>query len=140
MPSLDIDGVKVLPRLPDYVSEYARTTPDATAVVFNDERYSYRELEHQVHRWSCALLASGVQKGDRVAMLSTPRPEFWIAFLATARIGGIWVGLNPRYTQRECSYVVGDAEPTVLVSIATFDGIDYQEHLNTLTSAHARAA
>ena len=136
MPSLDISGVKVLPRLPDYVTEYANTTPDATAVVFDNERICYAELEHQIRRWARALLASGVRKGDRVAMLSTPRPEFWIAFLATARIGGIWVGLNPRYTHRECAYVVGDAQPSVLVSIAAFDGIDYQEHVDAVSAAH----
>ncbi len=136
MPALDIDGIAVLPRLPDYVARYAQATPDSVAVVSGEQRLSYAELETSVDRWSRALLAAGVGKGDRVAMLSTPRAEFWIAFLAASRIGAIWVGLNPRYTVRECEYVVDDAEPSVLISIAAFDGTSYQAHVTALTTAH----
>ena len=136
MPALEIDGTAVLPRLPDYVTHFARTTPDATAVVSGERRLSYADLEEDVVAWARALLAAGVGKGDRVAMLSTPRAEFWIAFLATSRIGAIWVGLNPRYTVRECEYIVGDAEPSALISLAVFDGANYQRHMDALATAH----
>ncbi|MEM9209000.1 MAG: class I adenylate-forming enzyme family protein, partial [Pseudomonadota bacterium] len=133
MPRLDIDGVAVLPRLPDYVSKFAKSAPGSIAVVSDTERFTYAELDKAVARWARALLAAGVSKGARVAMLSTPRAEFWIAFLATARIGAVWVGLNPRYTTRECDYVVDDAEPSILISLAEYAGADYRDHIETLT-------
>jgi len=136
MPRLDIDGVEVLPRISDYVDLYAGRTPDRTAVVSRNRRLSWRELQDAVDACARAYIAQGVRRGDRVAMLSTPRAEFWIAFLAAARIGAIWVGLNPRYTLRECDYVVGDAEPRLLLSLASFEERQYRETVDALRARH----
>ena len=134
MPVMTIDGVTVLPRLSDYVDRYATETPAALAVVSSSQRLSYSDLKTQVDVWSRALLAAGIRKNDRVAMLCTPRAEFWIAFLATSKIGAIWLGLNPRYSIRECEYVVADAEPTLLFTLSEFAGQPYAEHVGALTA------
>lgn len=134
MPVMSIDGVTVLPRLSDYVDRYATETPAALAVVSSSQRLSYSDLKTQVDVWSRALLAAGIRKNDRVAMLCTPRAEFWIAFLATSKIGAIWLGLNPRYSIRECEYVVADAEPTLLFTLSEFAGQPFAEQIGALTA------
>ena len=53
------------------------------------------------------LLELGVKKGDRVFMLSAARDESFYTYMATAMVGGIWFGLNPRYTRDEFLYMVG---------------------------------
>jgi acyl-CoA synthetase (AMP-forming)/AMP-acid ligase II len=63
-----------------------------------------------------------VAPGDRVGLLSTPRPEFVVCYLAATKIGAIWFGLNPRYTVPEIAYVLGDAEPRLVLSIEEFEG------------------
>lgn len=135
-PTLDIGGTRALPRISDYVDRYALRTPQATAVVCSGRRIDYGTLKRRVDAFAKALLAAGVRKRDRVAMLSTPRAEFWIAFLATAKLGAIWVGLNPRYSVRECDYVVADAGPLLLVAIAEYGGTRYQAHVDALLGAH----
>lgn len=117
-PSLEVDGVAVLPRLPDYVDLFAGKTPEELAIVCGSRRVDYGHLKIKVYRFAAALLDAGTRKGDRVAMLSPPCLEFWIVFLATAKIGALWVGLNPRYSERECSYVLTDAAPRLLITIA----------------------
>ena len=62
-----------------------------------------------------AMIAAGVGKGDRVAMLAPPSPDFLTVFLATAAVGAIWVGLNPRYRYEELAYVVSDCAPRLIV-------------------------
>ena len=109
----------------DYLDYHAATQPTAEAMVHLERRWSWRELKVEVDRWARALLALGVTKGDRVACLSTPRPEFWISFLAASRIGAIWVGLNPRYTQRELAYVMRDSAPVLLVALARHGDRDF---------------
>ena len=115
---LDIDGTRVEARISDYLDRYAESRPGEEAIVCGTRRMTYAGLVEQVDAVARALLAAGVRRGDRVAMLSTPRAEFWIVFLATARIGAIWVGLNPRYSLRECDYVLRDAEPALLILMA----------------------
>jgi acyl-CoA synthetase (AMP-forming)/AMP-acid ligase II len=100
----------------DYVYYYAKTQPDAEAMVLNNTRTSYAVMAEKVDEYAQALLVAGIQKGDRVATLCTPSPDFFILFLATASIGAIWVGLNPKYTFDELCYVVEDARPKLILT------------------------
>jgi acyl-CoA synthetase (AMP-forming)/AMP-acid ligase II len=122
----------ILTRITDYVHRFAAERPDHEAVVFDDERISYRELERRVDACARALLAAGVRKGDRVAMLSTSRPEYWVVFLATAGVGAIWTGLNPRHRLEEFRYHVGDAKPKLIVAFTEFEGRSYADDLLSL--------
>lgn len=96
------------------VAEWAATVPDDTAMIFETRSWTYAELAAEVDAFARALLAGGITAGDRVATMSTPRPEFLISYLAATSIGAIWQGLNPKYTERELEHVVGDAGPSIL--------------------------
>ena len=98
-------------KISDYLHSYGQYQPEKQAVVFGDKRITYAELSQQVTQCAKALLASGIQKGDRVATLCTSRPEYWITFLATTQIGAIWMDLNPKYRLQEMQYIVGDVQP-----------------------------
>ncbi|TAJ68864.1 MAG: long-chain fatty acid--CoA ligase [Phenylobacterium sp.] len=115
----------------------AAEKPDAEAVVFQDERLTYGALVGEVEQVARALLAAGVKPGDRVAMLATCRLEFWLVFLATTAIGGIWLGLGTRNQLDELRYVVNDAEPALLIGISDFEGRDYRDDLRTLAAETA---
>ena len=124
------------PRISDYVRYYAERTPGTEAMVLDDERVTYRDFHMRVEELARALLAAGVRKGDRVATLCTPSPAYFVCFLATASIGAIWVGLNPRYQLNELSYVTGDSEPVLLLARSSIDGRDYTPELGKLAGAH----
>ena len=113
------------PRISDYVYHYANKLPQRDALVFGDLHIKYARFGEEVRQCARALLAAGVQKGDRVAMLSTPRPEFFIVLLATADIGAIWVGLNPQYQFEEMHYMISDARPKVLIALTEFEDRNY---------------
>ncbi len=131
------DGVPVLARISDYPAHWAERTPGAPAVYFADERRDYPWLRDEVDRFARALIAAGIGKGDRVSVLSTPRPEFFVAFLATVSIGGIWVGLNPRYTPGEIARVLSDAAPGIVFCLAAFEGEDLAGRLAEAASLAA---
>lgn len=120
------------PRISDYVAWWAQKKPDADAMVLGVARISYLQFHEAVERLARALLADGVKKGDRVATLQTSHPDYFISFLATASIGAIWVGLNPRYQLEELKYVITDAEPTVLLARTYVEGRDYSEDIYAL--------
>jgi long-chain acyl-CoA synthetase len=112
------------PTVYDYLAHWATHTPDAPAYFFGNRAVSYAELAQQVDRLARALLARGIQPGDRVAMLSTPRPEAWISFLATTSIGAVWVGLNPRYRDRELCHVLDNSRPALILGLRHHNGHD----------------
>ena len=100
----------------DYVYYFAAKTPDAEAVVLGDQRLTYQQLADEVDGCAKGLISMGIEKGDRVATLCTPCPDYFIMLMATASLGAIWVGLNPKYTIDELSYVLMDAEPRAIFS------------------------
>lgn len=116
----------------DYIAYSAKHTPEAEAVVFEGQRLSYAELNQQVNLYARALMAMGVTKGDCVATLATPSSDYWVMFLATVSIGGIWLGLNPKYKLPEFRYIVEDAKPKALFTIARFEKNNYEEIVTML--------
>ena len=127
-----IPKIPLKQRLSDYPQYYANSTPDREAAVLGLHRLSYRDFADQIDQCAKALLASGIGPGDRVATLSNPHPIALILFMACARIGAIWVGLNTRSTYDELAYIMADAQPGLLFSITEFEGRDYREDLQRL--------
>ena len=97
-----------------YLEHYARQQPDAEAVVSGNERWSYTTLKHQVDGCARALLAHDIRPGDRIAYLTPPNAGFVALLLAAQAIGGIAVGVNPRYRQREILHILRDSAPKLL--------------------------
>lgn len=95
-------------------------------------RLTYGALADEIDALARAMLAADVVKGDRVATLQTPRPEFMVAFLAAASIGAIWVGLNPRYRLQELQYLVDDCSPRLLIARSRIGERSYATELAAL--------
>ncbi|MBP7335199.1 class I adenylate-forming enzyme family protein [Niveispirillum sp.] len=125
----------LLPRISDYATWQANQQPDAIAMKLDGVATTYATLAAQVEGLARALLAAGVTKGDRVASLLPPHPQFLVDFLATASIGAIWVGLNPRYQLDELRHVVTDAEPRVLLGRQRIGERRYETELMALTAS-----
>lgn len=116
-------------RIGQCVSHHAAREPEREAAVHHDRRLTYGELETAMTRWAKALLAAGLDHGDRVAMLTPPSTEWLTVMLATTEIGAIWCGYHPRYKRPEFKHVTELAEPTVLIGFRHIHGRDYAEDL-----------
>lgn len=125
-----------LPCLADYAFHHARRTPGAEAILFEDRRLTYGDLAENVLQWARGMMACGVGRGDRVATLSTTRPEHLFCFLAAAHIGAIWLGLNPRFTRAEMRRVLDDARPVLLFAMPKFEDRDFRADIEILASEY----
>ena len=119
-------------RIFDYLYLHAQKTPAQEAVGIGESMQSYADLLGSVEDCARALLALGIRKGDRVATLYPPHPDYFIILLATTAIGGIWLGLNPRYTRAELEHVIADAEPSVIFTRSHIDNRQYLEEMQDL--------
>lgn len=119
----------------DAVDHWANLRPDADATWFRGEVLTYGELARRVDRFARALVGAGLRKGDTVAVLTTSRPEFLIALTAVHKAGGVYVGINPNYTQREQMHVVNDSRPVMLFSLAEVGGRDYSGDIAAVASS-----
>lgn len=130
-------AIPALNLISDYSSHYASLVPTRQALVLDGRRVTYAQLVDKVDECARALIATGVKKGDRIATLSPPHPDFFILFLASASIGTIWMGLDPRYQLDELRYVIGDAQPRYLFTRTRIGKRHYDQELTTLNEEHA---
>ncbi|MDB5470123.1 MAG: malonyl-CoA synthase [Caulobacter sp.] len=82
----------------------------------------YGDLDGLTGQWANALAGLGVQPGDRVAVQVEKSPENLILYLATVRIGAVFLPLNTAYTLVELEYFIGDAEPALIVCDPAVEG------------------
>ncbi|MEZ5273221.1 MAG: long-chain-fatty-acid--CoA ligase [Ilumatobacteraceae bacterium] len=95
-------------------------TNEALFDVAADRRFTYAELNDRTNQVAHALLASGVQKGDRVALLMMNSHEFVTSFFAVAKVGAVIVPLNWRLVPDELEFIVKDAGCTVMIAGGEF--------------------
>ena len=76
------------------------------AVVCGDLRLTYRQFGERVNRWANAMRALGVEKGDRVAILSQNCHRILEAFFGTPLLGSILMPLNFRLVSDDFEYIL----------------------------------
>ncbi len=116
-----------------YVDKWSLERPDAEAIVFGARRMTWSQLADAVDRTARALLALGVEKGECVAFISNPRPEFIITFMAAAKISAIWVGLSPRFSIQETNRILRDCRPAVLITQDRYEKVNLVERALTFS-------
>ncbi len=119
-------------KISDYVYAHAEQKPNAEALVWNDQRINYQSFASAVETLSRALIASGVERGDRIGFLGAPRPEFIIVMMAVVDVGAIWMGLHPRYQLAEFRHVIGQAAPKLIFAFEEIEERIYSPELASL--------
>ncbi|HEX4582736.1 MAG TPA: amino acid adenylation domain-containing protein, partial [Acidobacteriaceae bacterium] len=102
--------------VPRLVEQWARATPDAAAVVFEDTTVSYRELHERSLRQARLLLANGVQPGDIVAVALPRSEQLLVVLLAIMRAGAAYLPVELDGPNDRIALVLEDASPTVLIA------------------------
>jgi acyl-CoA synthetase (AMP-forming)/AMP-acid ligase II len=90
--------------------------PDRLALVGRHGRYSYRELDREANRAAHALRELGVVPGERVAACLPNDAAIAVAFLASMRLGALWVGVNRVLAPREKVHILNDSGAALLLA------------------------
>jgi fatty-acyl-CoA synthase len=101
--------------------------PDNEALVsrHQDVRFTYAQLDAEVDRAARALLAAGLEPGDRVGIWSPNCWEWVLIQYATARAGVILVNVNPAYRTSELEYALNQSGCRMLIAASAFKTSDY---------------
>ncbi|MGQ0502026.1 MAG: AMP-binding protein [Panacagrimonas sp.] len=105
----------------DFLRRAARREPDKIAIVENQTRLSYGALDARVSRCANALVAAGLERGDRVVSLCNNSLDFVVAMFGIHRAGMIWVPVNTGLNIDDVRYILEHSEARyVLVDAALF--------------------
>ncbi|MBT4690986.1 MAG: long-chain fatty acid--CoA ligase [Rhodospirillaceae bacterium] len=113
-----------------YLGKRAHLNPNVEAIVdvATDRRFSFREVDERANAIANAMLAKGIKKGDRVAILMMNGVEFFECFMGLAKIGAISVPLNWRLVADELTYILKDAGAVALIYGGDFGAVVAEIH------------
>jgi fatty-acyl-CoA synthase len=114
----------------------ASAHPDQDALVDSHEqlRYSYRELDEASDELGRALMARGLQRGDRLAVWSPNRAEWVLTQLAAAKTGLVLVPVNPALRVPEAAYELRQSGTRAVLAAHSFRATSFEKSV-----AEARA-
>jgi len=100
----------------DFIFCSAARTPGSEALVHGSRRLNYAALADLVQRTAAALLASGLERGERVAVYMEKNVENVGAMFGAAAAGGVFVPVNPLLKPEQVTYILADCNVRVLVT------------------------
>ncbi|MBD7909480.1 acyl-CoA synthetase [Sporosarcina gallistercoris] len=120
-----IDHVQSVRRntLGDLLLRTSERFPKKHALVFNNQRLTYEELDALVNRTANGLLSNGIKKGDFVTVMSRNSLDFVVLNFALARIGSVMVPINYMLTEDEISYIIEHAQIHAVFASMEFTAI-----------------
>ena len=104
----------------DYLDQLAAGHSTKTALLFKGATMSYGSLSALSTAFAAALVALGIRKGDRVALMLPNCPQFFVAQFGIWKAGGIVVALNPTYSEREVEQALMATGTTAVVVLTSF--------------------
>jgi fatty-acyl-CoA synthase len=113
-------GITIGTALRDAARRYP--THDAVVSIFQGQRLTYAALDQDADRVASALLASGIGRGDRIAIWSANRIEWLIVHHGAVRIGAIVVTVNPALRQEEARHVLQNSGSKMVFASCNFRG------------------
>ncbi len=119
-------------------ARWARRTPDAVAIVYENEqgetaRFTYRDLDTAARRLASCLISRGVQHGDRIAIVMPQRFETAVAHIACQRLGAIAMPLSILFGADAMAFRLQDS--AARVAIADETAVDTLRHVRATCPA-----
>lgn len=96
--------------------EQVDKTPNKTAVIFEDKKMTYAELNKQASRLAQYLIDNNIQKEELVIVCMDYSPEVVVSILGILKAGAAYVPIDPTYPQNRINYLVEDTKATFVLT------------------------
>mgnify|MGYP001417009050 FL=1 len=101
--------------VPMQIAAFARETPDAIAIYYEDEKISYKELIDRSNKYAQWFLKNNLAKGDVVALMMENRPEFLACWIGITQVGGTVALINTNLSGQPLDYSLGISQANNLI-------------------------
>lgn len=98
------------------IVQQCKQTPDALAILFNEERITYRQLEDITNRLANFLKSKGIKAGSLVGVMTLPGPLMLIGMIGILKSGAAYVPVDPSYPAERIKYILTHAKIQILLT------------------------
>ena len=96
--------------------EQVEKTPDNVAIIFENQKFTYRELNENVNRLARYLQNMNVKKSDTVSILLNRNVYLITSILAVLKLGACYIPISPEYPQNRINYILDASNSKLLIS------------------------
>jgi amino acid adenylation domain-containing protein len=136
---------EAIPQLHDYLERAAARLPEKVALVVGEERVTYRDWDARANALAAALVASGVERGDRVVVFGDNTVETCVAFWAVLKANAIVSVVNAQTKLDKLAYYLNDCRAKAMITDEHLErtwrpALDRTKHLVAVISSGAGVA
>jgi len=100
----------------DFLEQSAQRTPTKTALVFEDKRLTYADLDGMANKLAQAMCAQGVRRGDRILLWLSNSVELAVAIFAALKANAVFVTVNVSTKPDKLQYLASNCRAAALVT------------------------
>ncbi|MFX0195926.1 MAG: class I adenylate-forming enzyme family protein [Candidatus Hodarchaeota archaeon] len=100
----------------NFLENSARKYPDKVALIYQNQRLTYQEVDENANQLACSLRDQGIKRGDRVAILMDSSPEAVISLFGILKMDGIFLMLSPTMKSNKLEYILNDCQVKALIT------------------------
>ncbi len=122
--------------------EQVEKTPDNIAVVFENQKLTYRELNEKANSLACYLRENGIERNNIVGIMVKRSLEMIVSILAVLKAGACYIPIDPEYPQDRIEYMLNNSNTKLLLTFkrlenkVTFDNKLFVELDNELYNSN----
>ncbi|MBW1650711.1 MAG: AMP-binding protein, partial [Deltaproteobacteria bacterium] len=98
------------------IERQANKTPNNTAVIFNDNKISYKELNEQANRLARFLIKQGINNESIIAIMNRRSIDTVIQALAILKTGGAYLPINPDFPKDRIFYMLKNSNAKIIIT------------------------
>ncbi|WP_141036517.1 AMP-binding protein, partial [Listeria monocytogenes] len=137
------DTYAELPNKQTFVERFEKqvaNTPDQTAITFEGESLTYKELNVRVNQLAHKLRAEGVEANSLVGLMTNRSIEMMVSIYGILKAGGAYVPMDPSQPSDRINYILNDSQPTLLITDRPLDtSIEFDRKVIDVTKKDALA-
>jgi len=111
------------------LQDKAEENPEKEAVIFEDRRITYEELNEKAERLANFLMNRGIGRDDKVAIWLPNIPEWIVAWFAIPKIGAVVVPTDPWYKGGEIEYMFNDSDTRAVITTEEYGKYNFLDIL-----------
>ena len=110
---IDFNSSKTITQL---IEEQVLKSKDKTAVIFKDNKFSYKELNEKANQLAFYLRSMGVKQNSIVGILIDRSIEMVICMLGILKAGGAYLPIDPTYPRERINYIIDDSSVNIILT------------------------
>jgi len=99
-----------------FLENSAQRLPDKVALIYNNQRLTYREVDSLANQLAASLIERGINRQDRVVIFLDNSIESVISLFAILKMGAIFIVLNPTMKSKKLNYILKDSGASALIT------------------------